>query len=182
MLKSKAVKFSVTFVLLFALFYYFNIGFFSLTSPQSKNYNIFLAENLNYISVLRQILLAGTAFALKCMGFAFVTNEYNLLIAGRGAIRLVYSCLGLGVMSFFTAFVLAYPKKWKAKLIFLFTGLVAIELLNIIRMAMVALFWSKQAQQIIDHHIIFNGIIYLIICIGLYFWVTADDKKTHAKN
>ncbi len=126
--------------------------------------------------------MSATSFLLKCFGFATVNNEYQLRVAGSGGIRLVYSCLGLGIMSFFTAFVLAYPKKWKDKLIFLFLGLLAIELLNIIRMAIVALFWSKQAQQIIDHHIIFNGIIYIIICIVLYFWVTADDKKTHAKN
>ncbi|PJJ79467.1 exosortase/archaeosortase family protein [Mucilaginibacter auburnensis] len=182
MLKSKAVQFAITFVTLFLAFYYFNIGFFSLTSPASKNYNSFLAENLNYISLIRHLLLACTSFLLKCMGFATVTNEHELLIAGRGSIRLVYSCLGLGVMSFFAAFVVAYPKRWKEKLTFLFSGLLAIELLNVIRITVVALFWSKQAQRIIDHHLIFNSIIYLAILIALYFWVTAGDKQPHAKN
>lgn len=182
MLKSKAAKFSVTFIVLFLAFYYFNIGFFSITSPQSPNYNSFIAENFNYIRVLRHFLLLCTSFLLKCAGFATVINEYQLRIAGRGGIRLVYSCLGLGVMSFFAAFVLAYPKALKQKVYFLIAGLLAIQVLNILRMAVVALFWSKNAQRVIDHHIIFNGIIYLFICIGLYFWVTAYNRETDAKN
>jgi exosortase/archaeosortase family protein len=182
MLKSKAVKFSITFVVLFLALYYFNIGFFSITSPQSSNYKSFVADHFDYIRVLRHILLQSTSFVLRLAGFATVTNEYELLIAGRGGIRLVYSCLGLGLMSFFTAFVLAYPKALKEKVVFLITGLFVIQLLNIFRMATVALFWGKAAQHIIDHHVIFNGIIYVIIGIGLYFWVTADDRRKHAKN
>ena len=182
MLKSKAVKFSITFITLFLVFYYFNIGFFSVTSPLSTHYNSFIADNFNYIRLLRHTLLLCTSFLLRCAGFGTVTNEYELLIAGRGGIRLVYSCLGLGLMSFFTAFVLAYPKAFKKKVVFLIAGLFVIQLLNVLRMAMVGLFWSRKAQHIIDHHIIFNGIIYVIIAIGLYFWVTADDRKKHAKN
>jgi exosortase/archaeosortase family protein len=182
MLKSKAVRFSITFVVLFLTLYYFNIGFFSITSPGTTHYNSFIADNFNYIRLLRHVLLLATSFLLRCAGFATVTNEYELLIAGRGGIRLVYSCLGLGLTSFFAAFVLAYPKALKQKIVFLISGLLVIQLLNILRMATVALFWSKSAQHIIDHHIIFNGIIYVIIGIALYFWVTADDRKKHAKN
>lgn len=182
MLKSKPLKFSIVFITLFVVFYYFNIGFFSITSPQSQNYNHFIADNFNYIKVLRHLLLLSTSFLLHCAGFATVMNEYEILVAGRGGIRLVYSCLGLGLMSFFTAFVLAYPKPFKKKIVFLIAGLFLIQLLNTIRMAIVALFWGKRAQHIIDHHIIFNSIIYIIIGIGLYFWVTADDRNNHAKN
>lgn len=182
MLKSKAVKFSITFVALFLAFYYFNIGFFSITSPESRHYNAFIADNFNYIRLLRRLLLSSTSFALRCARFASVMNEYQLRIAGYGGIRLVYSCLGLGLMSFFSAFVIAYPKALNKKLLFLFGGLLAIQVLNVLRMAAVALFWGKEAQRIIDHHVIFNGIIYVIIAIALYFWVTADDRKKHATN
>ena len=182
MLKSKAIKFSLTFIALFLAFYYFNIGFFSITSAQSANYNSFIADNFNYIRLLRHILLFCTSFFLGCLGFSNVTNEYELLIAGHGGIRLIYSCLGLGLMSFFTAFVIAYPKAFKKKAVFLIAGLFIIQLLNILRMAMVALFWGRKAQHIIDHHIIFNSIIYVIIGIGLYFWVTADGSKKPVKS
>jgi exosortase/archaeosortase family protein len=98
------------------------------------------------------------------------------LVAGRGSITLIYSCLGLGVMSFFVAFVIAYPKNLKSKLIFLVTGLICIQALNILRFVLLALFWDKKSSMILDHHTIFNIAIYIIIAISLYFWVKHEDK------
>jgi exosortase/archaeosortase family protein len=97
-------------------------------------------------------------------------------VAGKGAIVLVYSCLGLGLISFFSAFVIAYPKRLKQKMIFLIAGIIGIELLNIIRFVVLALFWDKKANRIIDHHTIFNIILYIIIMISLYYWVKQNDK------
>src|ERR1700712_5228935 len=91
------IKFAAWFIGLFFAFYYFYILFFGITSP-GKLYSPFLAGYLNYIAALRWLLLYCSAFILKCFGFATITNDYELLVAGRGAIQLVYSCLGLGVM------------------------------------------------------------------------------------
>jgi exosortase/archaeosortase family protein len=181
--KPSPVKFLLVFLSLFTLFYYFNILFFGLTS-EGNHYNAFLDEHLNYIRLLRNILLGATAQLLNLMGYTAITSDTELLVAGRGTIQLVYSCLGLGVMSFFTAFVIAYPKKLKVKLVFLLCGLLVIQLLNIIRFVLLALFWNKTKGIILDHHTIFNIIIYVIIGISIYFWVKHEDKLApeHAKN
>ena len=55
-LNSPIVRFVISFLGLFLLFYYFNIAFFSLTTPGGR-YNPLLAEHLNYIHWLRQGLL-----------------------------------------------------------------------------------------------------------------------------
>jgi exosortase/archaeosortase family protein len=172
------IKFVVVFLLLFLLFYYFNILFFGITSPGSHYYP-FLANHLNYIQWLRQVLLNSTAQVLSWFGFSAVHNGTSLLVAGKGTIVLVYSCLGLGLMSFFAAFVIAFPKKLQQKTIFLIAGILCIQLLNIARFVLLALFWNKQANRIIDHHTIFNIILYLIIMISLYFWVKQGDKATN---
>ena len=182
MLKNKAFNFALTFIVLFLVFYYFNIGFFSITSPGSSHYIPFFAEHLNYISWLRNLLLGSAAALLNLLGFTAIRNEYRLLVAGHGTILLVYSCLGLGVMSFFTAFVIAYPKPLRRKIYFIVAGIICIQVLNILRLAIVALYWTNKAQQIIDHHFVFNSIIYLLISISLYFWVTANDKTLNANN
>ncbi|MCR8560166.1 hypothetical protein KXD93_21115 [Mucilaginibacter sp. BJC16-A38] len=104
------------------------------------------------------------------------------MVAGRGVIQLVYSCLGLGVISFFAAFVLAYPAKLKSKIIFLVSGIFGIELLNVLRFVLLALFWHKKDNRIVDHHTVFNIIIYVIIAITLYFWVKRTDALSDAKN
>jgi exosortase/archaeosortase family protein len=181
--KNSPIRFGVLFISLFLLFYYFNILFFGITSP-GNHYIPFLADHLNYIAALRGLLLQCSAGVLQLFGFTALTNNYELLVVGRGVITLVYSCLGLGVMSFFTAFVLAYPKPTKPKLIFLISGLLVIQLLNIIRFALLALFWHKPYGSIIDHHTLFNALIYIVISISLYFWVTTDASliKQHGKN
>jgi exosortase/archaeosortase family protein len=172
------LNFIILFILLFPAFYYFNIWFFSVTSPDSVHYNTFLAAHLNYISWLRHVLLVSSAWVLNLLGFAALYDEYHLLVAGHGFLQLIYSCLGLGVMSFFAAFVLSYPAKWKSKIFFLISGLLVIEILNVARFVLLALFWNQQNARIIDHHTIFNTIIYLVIFFTLYFWVKYQDNVT----
>jgi exosortase/archaeosortase family protein len=168
------IRFVVKFVALFAFLYYFDIFFFGLTTPGNR-YVPFLADHLDYISWLRTGLLKSSAGILNMLGYTAITNEYELLVAGHGVLKIVYSCLGSGLISFFAAFVLAYPRKLKPKLWFLFTGIIGIEVLNILRFVLLAIFWDKREKHIIDHHAIFNILLYLIIAITLYFWVRHDD-------
>ncbi|WP_184545004.1 exosortase Y [Mucilaginibacter sp. FT3.2] len=171
------IKFLLSFLALFLLFYYFNILFFGITSP-GNHYYPFLANHLNYIQGLRWILLSCAQQILTWFGFSAVHNGTQLLVAGKGSIVLVYSCLGLGLMSFFSAFIIAYPKKLKQKFIFLFAGIFTIQFLNVLRFVLLTLFWNKSANSIIDHHTIFNLILYIIIMISLYFWVKQKSEAT----
>jgi len=173
---AKLLRFIVGFVLLFPAFYYFNIWFFSITAPGARHYNAFIANHFNYISELRRLLLGSSAQVLNWLGFSAIYDEHHLLVAGHGFLELIYSCLGLGVVSFFAAFVLTYPARWKPKLIFLFCGIIAIQLLNVLRFVLLGLFWNKRDARIVDHHTIFNVIIYILIAISLYFWVKYNDK------
>lgn len=174
--KDSPMRFLLVFLVLFLFFYYFNIFFFGITSP-GNHYNAFLDQHLNYIRGLRHLLLGATKSVINLMRFSSITNDRQLLVAGRGVIDVVYSCLGLGVMSFFAAFVIAYPKNVKPKLIFLFLGLVGIQILNIFRFVLLALFWDKRSTRILDHHTVFNVVIYTAITISLYFWIKQDDKQ-----
>jgi len=174
--KDSPLRFLLLFLVLFLFFYYLNIFFFSITS-HGNHYNAFLDEHFNYIRLLRHLLLTATQHIVNWLGYASLTNDYQLLVAGHGTIDVVYSCLGLGVMSFFIAFVIAYPKKLKAKLIFLIAGLLCIQALNVIRFVLLAILWDKKSGMILDHHTIFNITIYLIIAISIYFWVKQDDNQ-----
>jgi exosortase/archaeosortase family protein len=173
--KMHPIRFAIVFICLFALFYYFNIFYFSVTSLTGKYYSPFFAWHLNYISGLRHLLLKSSAGLLNLLGYAAITNDYEILVAGRGTLQVVYLCLGLGVISFFAAFVIAYPKKFRSKIIFLFCGVIGIEVLNILRFVLLALFWNRRYNHIIDHHTIFNICLYLVIALALYFWVKHDD-------
>ncbi|MGZ3757838.1 MAG: exosortase Y [Mucilaginibacter sp.] len=174
-------RFAVLFAVLFLVFYYFNILFFRETTP-GQNYIPFLAEKLNYIQGLRHILLYCTANLLKLLGYSTIYNNYELLVAGHGSIQVVYSCLGLGLLSFLTAFIIAYPKSLRSKVVAFFVGIIGIEILNIIRFMILALYGNNST---IDHHTIFNIIIYVIVSLGLYFWIKNDlaaNNNNHEAN
>lgn len=174
--KGSPLRFLLIFLSLFVIFYYFNVLFFGLTSP-GNHYVAFLDEHLNYIRLLRHFLLNSTARVLDWMGYTAITSDTELLVVGHGVIKLVYTCLGLGVMSFFTAFVIAFPKNLKAKIIFWLSGIVIFQVLNIARFVVLALFWKSTRGIILDHHTIFNIIIYVLIGIAIFIWVKHDDRK-----
>ena len=104
--KDSPLHFLLVFLGLFLFFFYFNIAFFSITS-HGNHYIPFFNEHLNYIRWFRHLLLRISKVILNWLGYNAINNDYQLLVAGRGTIDLVYSCLGLGVMSFFGAFVIA---------------------------------------------------------------------------
>jgi exosortase/archaeosortase family protein len=177
--KGSPLRFLAIFLSLFLLFYYFNIFFFGLTSPGNR-YNDFLARHLNYIQALRTFLLAATKTVLSWFGFTSIYNATEILVAGKGRLILIYSCLGLGLMSFFSAFVIAYPKKLGSKLLFLLCGIIVIQALNIARFVLLAIFFQQREGFILDHHTIFNLVLYLLIGAGMYCWVRypATVKKS----
>jgi exosortase/archaeosortase family protein len=182
--KGSPARFVVLFLALFVCFYYFNIFFFGITSP-GNHYSSFIDKHLNYIRGLRQLLLNSSAAVLNLFGFTSITSDTEILITGHGKLKVVYSCLGLGVISFLTAFVLAYPKKLRSKIIFLISGIIVIEILNVLRFVILGIFWDKNTNtQLVDHHTLFNIFIYIVIAISIYFWVKSNDKITpaHAKN
>lgn len=173
--RNSALRFLLLFVLLYVVFYYGNIVFFSLSS-QGRHYCPFVDLHLNYIRGLRHLLLNLSGFIINLFGYTCINNDQQLLVAGHGIIDVVYSCLGLDIMSGLAAFVLAYPKTPKSKLIFLVIGLISIQLLNVLRFVLLAVFWDKKSTIIFDHHTIFNIVVYVLIAVSIYFWV--KNKKT----
>lgn len=168
-------RFLVLFLGIFVFLYYLNIAYNGIVAPGGF-YNQFIAENLNYVEGLRFVLLESSALILKALNFQVFTTDIWLRVAGRGGIIVAYDCLGFGVMSFFTAFVLAYPKPSKSKMWFLPVGLILIQSLNITRFILLALYWrSSDLKSFIDHHDLFNIILYVILLVVIYLWINKKE-------
>src|SRR5688572_11509273 len=105
-----SIRFVAVFLGLFFLFYYFNIFYMGITAP-GNYYSPFLDHNLNYISGFRNILIAISAWVLRIFNYEVFTSDTTLHVLNMGGINVVYTCLGFGVMSFFTGFVLAWPER-----------------------------------------------------------------------
>lgn len=176
--RNPAIGFVIRFVCLFALFYGFYIFYLSITSPGGKLYSPFLNANLNFIAWLRHLLIDCSAAILNVFGYQTKTSDFQMLVVGHNTIYVGYDCLGFGVMSFFTAFVVSYPGLFKPKLYFYVAGIVIIQLLNLCRFMLLALYWNHSRVYISDHHTIYNLITYALIGISIYFYAQYQTKKT----
>ena len=98
----------------------------------------------------------------------------DVMVVNGPYLRVNYSCLGLGVMSFLAAFIMAFPAKLKAKIKLFILGMIMIYILNILRIAGLGILlriFKSQRHNFTYHHEIFNIIVYVIIFIVLYFWI-----------
>lgn len=176
-----AVRFSATFISLFLFFDLTCLALYGLSLP-GNHYSQLVANYLNIVHGMRWLLLHASRFFLVLMGHPTVFNESQLLVAGHARLILNYNCLGFGVMSFFSAFVIAFPKPLSQKLVFLIGGLFAIQLLNVTRLILLALYWHKTASYFTDPHTIFDIVVYLVVITGIYCWIRSTSKKNNAAN
>lgn len=175
----KAVKFIVCLFVLYILFSQGNLLMNSIMSPGSRFYNLYIAEHFDYIQGIKTALIIPAVWIIKAFGFYAIYNEQDVMVVSGPLLRINYSCLGLGVMSFLAAFVFAFPASWKETIKMLIIGLICIYLLNIFRIAGLGLlfgFFQSQRQYFEYHHEIFNILVYIIIFVMLYIWIRKNTK------
>ncbi|MCQ6957298.1 exosortase Y [Mucilaginibacter aquariorum] len=174
---SPALKFVIKFLCLFAFIYGFYVFYLGVMSPEGKLYSVFLDEHLNFINWLRYVLIESSAVILNLLGYQTKTAADQMLVVGHNIVHIGYDCLGFGVMSFFTAFVIAYPGLLKTKLYFWGIGLLVIQMLNLSRFVILSIYWRPTKNVYMsDHHTIFNIAVYIVIAISLYFYTRHQDK------
>jgi exosortase/archaeosortase family protein len=142
-------------------------------SVRGGHYSGFVHDYMDYPTLLRSALLYGAKTALSIFGYdSNVHNEYFLTMAGGKSIRMVYSCLGIGLISFWTAFIFANKGGFKKKLSWICGGLLLIGLINITRVALLLLAINKNwpLPFHLNNHTLFNIAAYSAIFILIYFF------------
>jgi len=175
----KAIKFVVTLFILYIFFSQGNIFMNSVMTPTGRYYNAYIADHFNYIQGLKTALIKPAVWIIKLFGFYAIHNEMDVMVVNGPYLRINYSCLGLGVMSFLAAFVLSFPASWKSTFKMLLIGIISIYLLNIARIAGLGLlfgFFQSQRNYFEYHHEIFNVLVYIVIFMMLYIWIRKNTR------
>lgn len=166
--------FVVKLVILYLVFYGLSLALIGCASPEGRFYFPFLAEKINLVEGYRMFLLKTSEIFARISGFeSHVIPPYDLRVGDSG-IRLVYSCMGYGLMSLWLALVIAFPSRWKQKIWPLIGGLILINLLNILRIGGLAMLYSEGKTEIfnwIDHHTLFNTVVYGVMFVFFVFWI-----------
>lgn len=176
--KKKANRAAIIFVVKLLVFYLLfsqgNLFMNSVMSEGGKFYNEYIAQNFNYIQGLKYALIKPAVWLIKLFGFYAIHNEMDVMVVNGPYLRVNYSCLGLGVMSFLAAFIIAFPAKLKSKIRLFIFGMMMIYILNVLRIAGLGILlriFKSQRSNFTYHHEIFNTIVYIFIFIVLYFWI-----------
>lgn len=170
----------IKFAAYFCLFYFGTLAVIGLSTP--GNYYISFVERFfDFITPLRNLLLTGSKLFLLLLGYSSsIKSDYILSMDGGGSIRMVYSCIGYGVMSFWMAFTLANNGTWKKKLAWILAGLSALLFINILRLSLLLLSLNKHWSIPFgwDHHTWFNIAAYLLIFFMIYLYDRSGKKRT----
>lgn len=173
------ISYLIKFLLLFGTIYCFNLAYIGLVLPQNM-YSPFLDHYLNYIDGLRNTILYVSNILAHLFGISsHVQNNFSLKVDQGTNLIVGDSCLGLGVMSFWIAFIVADRSTFKRKLVWCLGGLGIIWLINCLRVAFILLAYENNWKAIIsiDHHTAFNIFSYLLILVMMYFYERRDDHR-----
>lgn len=174
--------FLLKFFVLFIFLVQFNLAYNGIVSPEGKYYSPFLDEYFNYIAWLRNSLVISSNLIIHLFGIDSVIYDPGVItVKDETTILVSYECFGLGVSSFWIAFVLANSLSLQAKLIWSITGVLAIWFINCWRLGLlfVSMQNNWQVERFVDHHDFFtySSYILILILIHLFLKQQAPDKK-----
>ncbi|MEO7443904.1 MAG: exosortase/archaeosortase family protein [Ferruginibacter sp.] len=157
-------QFVIRFLFLFAVFYGGFQCWIALTSPGGL-YSSWVHHYFDGITLWRNVLLWSSKQTLAIAGMETeYRSDYVLASPGGGGIKLVYSCLAFGVMSFWAAYILAMQAGGRRKILWLAGGLAGIYVINVLRLSLVLWYLNHQASfPWFDHHTWFNIAAYIFI-------------------
>jgi exosortase family protein XrtF len=116
---------------------------------------------------------------LDLMGYAVrgYNKVFGINIDGKACVFLGNACNGLDFMGVFCCFVLAYPASWKSKIWFIPVGIVAIHLLNVLRVVLLALNMHYMRSTFDFNH----KYTFMIAVYALIFWLWTTWIKRHGQ-
>jgi exosortase/archaeosortase family protein len=178
--KNNFFRFVVVFIAIFLVCYYGALFLTGLVVP-GGTYSPFVEKYFNISAWLRSSLILGCKFLVSLIHLETIrTDDYVLRAVGGRGVRIVYSCLGFGVMSFWFAYVAANIASWKKKIIWIVGGLLFIWIINVVRISLVLLAGNRGWHFPFgwDHHTWFNIVAYLAIFAMIYFFEKSLKDKS----
>lgn len=168
------------FLFLLLILYYGNLAFIAIIDPRGAVYSPFLDNHLNYINWLRNSYLIVSSQLAHLAGYhTHPTFPYRLSSDTGRYVEMVYDCLGIGFLSFWTAFVWANNSNKTNRLVWWLLGLFSIWLINCVRVAilLIAVINHWQYNRYMDHHTLFNLCAYALIGGFIIMYTRQIEKK-----
>ncbi len=180
----KIIVYCIKFLTAYFLLYYGSYAIIGL-SVNGGYYSPFVHDWFNYPAWLRGALLHTSNFVLETFGYkGMITEPFKVgLVAGR-SVKIVYSCLGLAIYSFWIAFIFANAGSLKKKFSFMLGGSLVIFLVNTARIVLLVITANRNKYSYfeLNHHTFFNIVSYGIVFLMIYIFARTDKKNDWHKS
>jgi exosortase/archaeosortase family protein len=176
------INFFIRFFLLLTAVYYFNIFFVGMVDSRGKVYSSFLDNYLNYTACIRYFVLYTSNAIAHIFGIdSYILFPDYLKTANRSWIKVEPMCLGLSLISFWVAFILANKETIKRKILWGSAGIAGICIINSFRIAFLLMAfehrWNSNTFSV--NHTLSNYAFYLLIIFMIYLYTKNAKKYTH---
>jgi exosortase/archaeosortase family protein len=171
------IRFFLKFIVTFSVLFFFHQFFIGISTP-GNYYNPFIDQHLNYVKwIISGVLHLSNGLA-HLMGLASFVNGNYMVIENGASIDMGWACAGLGIMSFWIAFVTAHTIGWKKKLAWCLAGITAIVLLNCLRISLLlyALQHNWKESLYASHHDMFNYASFILIFLLAIVFIRKAGK------
>lgn len=123
-------------------------------------------------------IVETTAGILKLFSYDVYTAGRVIGLDTAPGILLVDGCTGISAIGLFIGFIIAYPGKWVPRLSFIVIGIGVIYLVNIIRIAVLAVTQVQWPEFFgFTHDYSTTAIFYLVIFALWIIWANLGDSK-----
>ena len=128
-------------------------------------------------------LVESSAWLLQAIGFEASTENHLILINGEEAVFVWHACNGMVLMALFTGFIIAFPGPISKKIFFIPFGIAIINLLNVLRIAALAINGHYYHSSLnFNHKFTFTILIYSAIFALWMLWVKKFSNISINKN
>lgn len=173
------IKFSFRLVSIYLFLYLGTWAVIGVASPGGRFSSGFVSKYLDYPAIYRTTLLKASAGLLNIFGHeSHVELPYKVRIKDQRGIKLVYSCLGIGMVSFWTAFIVSCRIGLSRKIVYLLAGLLLISFLNIGRIVLLVLSSNGyiSADIGLEHHDFFNILCYVVVLLLIFLFDRLEKR------
>jgi len=131
-------------------------------------YNLWLHPQETLDMYVIDTTIAISKWILEACGYLVFTGVERVIgVDGTGGLWIGDNCNGIALFALFTGFIVAYPGNWKRKIVFIITGILLIQLLNVLRVVCLAILDThSRTWTEFNHTYTFTVIIY-----GFIFWL-----------
>jgi exosortase family protein XrtF len=153
-------------------------------------YNVYLQSSLGgkyYPDFITNLVAKQSSSLISSFGFNAEVMPHpteismKLFIDKQFLGRIVEGCNAVSIIILFIAFIIPFTQKFKKTLLFILVGSVLIYVVNIIRIAILAIALYKYPEhQDMLHQIVFPAIIYGMVFLLWMLWVKMLPKTIEA--